>query len=225
MATTTHLGIVLLEQSQAQKDVTANEAFARIDALLNTGFISRTLATPPVSPAEGDVYIVAPTATGAWAGHEDDAAYFDGGIWRFIAPNAGLHLWSQAEDRHYVYFDGAWVAEGNRQLGYDQAQYQVLKTLTDGASIAWDVRYQTHATVTLGGNRTLANPTNAQAGGVYLLIVRQDATGGRTLAFDSAYAFAGGAAPTLTSAANAVDMLTFVYDGSKMLGVAVLNLL
>jgi hypothetical protein len=54
MATTNHLGITLLEQSQAQKDVTANEAFARIDAVLNTGFLDHTLATPPVSPSESE---------------------------------------------------------------------------------------------------------------------------------------------------------------------------
>ncbi len=221
MATSNHLGITLLEQSQAQKDVTANEAFARVDAVLNTGFIDHTLATPPVSPSEGDVYIVAATGTGDWAGQDDNVAYFDGGVWRFIVPGEGLRLWSAPEDRDYIYDGSAWLAESNRQLGYDQAQYQVLKTLTDGASIAWDVRYNTHAQVTIGGNRSLANPTNAVAGGVYRLIVRQDGTGGHTLAFGADYAFAGGSAPSVSGSANAVDVLSFVYDGAKMLCVGI----
>jgi hypothetical protein len=48
MATTNHLGLTLLEQSQAQKDVTANEAFARIDAILNTGMQDHTQSAPPL---------------------------------------------------------------------------------------------------------------------------------------------------------------------------------
>lgn len=220
MATTNHLGLTLLEQSQAQKDVTANEAFARIDAVLNTGFIDHTLATPPLSPAEGDVYIVAASATDDWLAREDHIAYYDGSIWRFITPREGLRLWSEAEDRDYIYDGSAWTAESNRQLGYDQAQYQVLKTLADGANIAWDVRYNTLAQVTLGGSRTLDNPTNAQAGGVYRLIVRQDGTGGHTLSFGADYAFASGSAPTVSSAADAVDVLSFVSDGAQMLCIS-----
>lgn len=173
-----------------------------------------------MSPSEGDVYLVAAPATDDWLGQEDAVAYFDGGVWRFIAPREGLRLWSAPEDRDYIYDGSVWLAESNRQLGYDQAQYQVLKTLTDAASIAWDVRYNTHAQVTLGGSRTLANPTAAEAGGLYRLLVRQDGTGGHTLAFGSEYAFAGGSAPTVSGSAGAVDALSFVYDGAQMLCVS-----
>jgi len=61
------------------------------------------------------------------------------------------------------------------------------QTLSDGATINWDLSLAQNAVVTLGGNRTLANPTNQIAGGVYTLLVKQDATGGRTLAFGTAY--------------------------------------
>lgn len=225
MATTNHLAIVLLEQSQAQKDVTVNEALARIDAVLNCAAIDNSLTAPPSSPAEGDVYIVAAAgATGVWAGHENHIAYYDGAIWRFIVPNEGMSLWLASEDKFYLYFGGQWQAETNHWRGYDQSQYHRLKTLTDAASIVWDVRYNAAAMLTLGGNRTLLNPTNAQAGGVYHLIVRQDATGGRSLSFDSAYAFAGGATPSITAAAGAVDVFTFFYDGAQMLGIAAQNM-
>ena len=109
MATTTHLGITLLEQSQAQKEITVNEALARIDALLNSGAIDRDLNTPPVSPAEGDVYIVGASPTGSWSGKARQVAYFDQ-IWRFIAPNEGLLVWLNDENQHVV-FDGTnWQA-------------------------------------------------------------------------------------------------------------------
>lgn len=92
--------------------------------------------------------------------------------------------------------------------------------LTDGASIAWNLDDAQTASVTLGGNRTLANPTNMAARGTYLLIVKQDATGGRTLAYGSAFKWPGGLAPVLSTAANAVDILSFVSDGTSMFGVA-----
>lgn len=53
MVTTPHLGITLVEQAQAQKEVTVNQAFARIDAVLNSGAKSRAVATPPVHPLPG----------------------------------------------------------------------------------------------------------------------------------------------------------------------------
>jgi hypothetical protein len=224
MATTNHLAITLLEQSQAQKDVTVNEALARIDAVLNTAAIDLSISTPPVSPSEGDLYIVAASATGDWAGQEDNMAYFDGSVWRFVTPKEGMRLWVADEYKDYIYFGGQWTAETNHWRGYDQSQYHNLKALTDAANISWDARYYPVAEVTLEGNRTLDNPTNVVAGAEYRLIVRQDATGSRTLSFDTGYAFAGGSAPTLSTAANAVDLLGFLYDGSKMLGTSVLNL-
>lgn len=225
MATTNHLAITLLETAQAQKDVTVNEALARIDAVLNTGAIDRTLSAPPGSPNEGDVYIVAAGASGDWAGQEDAIAYYDGGVWRFITPREGMRLWVNDEDTAYIRTGAQWQAETALPRGFSAAQYHVLQTLSDAASIAWDVQANPVASVTLGGNRTLANPTNVAAGGVYHLIVKQDATGGRTLDFGADYAFSGGTAPTISAAANAVDWLSFVYDGTKMLGKVEQNLL
>jgi len=98
-------------------------------------------------------------------------------------------------------------------------------TLTDGANISWDLSQNQVASVTLAGNRTLSNPTNQVDGAVYILIVKQDATGGRTLAFSSNYKFAGGSAPSLTTTASKADVLTFVSDGTNMMGVASQNFL
>ena len=94
-------------------------------------------------------------------------------------------------------------------------------TLTDAASIVWDLDSRPIATVTLGGNRTLANPSNIRAGGTYYLRVIQDGTGSRTLAYGSAFSWPNGTAPTLSTAAAAVDILTFVsFDTTELHGVA-----
>jgi hypothetical protein len=92
--------------------------------------------------------------------------------------------------------------------------------LSDGATINWNLATQQVAHVTLGGNRTLANPTNAVNGGTYILRVVQDGTGSRTLGYGANYKWPGGVAPTLSTGAGAVDILTFVSDGTNMYGVA-----
>lgn len=96
--------------------------------------------------------------------------------------------------------------------------------LTDAATIAWDVQASPAARVTLGGNRTLGAPSNMAAGATYVLRVVQDGTGSRTLAFNAAYKFPGGAAPTLSTDAGGVDLLSFYSDGSAMYGSALIGL-
>ena len=84
-------------------------------------------------------------------------------------------------------------------------------TLTDGASISLDLSVGNNFSVTLEGNRTLSNPTNETVGQCGFIVVRQDATGGRTLAFGSEYKFIGGSAPNFASrTANQVDRLDYV---------------
>lgn len=108
MTTTTHLGITLVEQSQAQKEVTVNAALTRIDAVLNNGAKSRTTNTPPGSPAGGDLYIVGSAPTGGWSGQAYQMAYFDQ-AWKFIAPGEGMTLWVNDESKLYSYDGTSWV--------------------------------------------------------------------------------------------------------------------
>jgi hypothetical protein len=85
-----------------------------------------------------------------------------------------------------------------------------IATLTDGATITPDFATNNNFTVTLGGNRTMANPSNLQAGQSGSIFIVQDATGSRTLSWGSYWDFVGGTAPTLTTTANAVDRVDYV---------------
>jgi hypothetical protein len=85
-----------------------------------------------------------------------------------------------------------------------------IVTLTDAANIAYDMDDGNNATVTLGGNRTLDNPSNITVGQSGSIFVVQDGTGSRTLSYGSAFDFASGTAPTLSTAANAVDRIDYV---------------
>ena len=85
-----------------------------------------------------------------------------------------------------------------------------IVTLNDATNISYDMDDGNNAEVTLAGNRTLDNPTNITVGQSGSIFISQDGTGSRTLAYGDAYDFAGGTAPTLSTAANAVDRIDYV---------------
>ena len=91
-----------------------------------------------------------------------------------------------------------------------------ISSLSDGSTITVDFASGIHHTVTLGGNRTFGNPSNTssaigQSGSIFII---QDGTGSRTASFHADYKFVGGTAPTLSTAANAVDRLDYVIRAS-----------
>jgi hypothetical protein len=98
---------------------------------------------------------------------------------------------------------------------YTVAQRGAVATLTDGATITPDFATSNNFVVTLGGNRTLANPSNLVAGQSGVIIINQDGTGSRTLAYGSNFDFGGATAPTLTTAANAQDMIAYIVVSSS----------
>ena len=98
----------------------------------------------------------------------------------------------------------------NTNTSYTLALPGTVETLTDAATITPDMSSNTNFTVTLGGNRTMANPTNFVVGQTGSIFLVQDATGSRTLSFGSYWDFSGGTAPTLSTTANAVDRIDYV---------------
>ena len=93
---------------------------------------------------------------------------------------------------------------------FTKGQRGEITVLTDGATITPDLADSNNFSVTLGGNRTLANPSNIVAGQSGSFFITQDGTGSRTLAYGSYYDFAGGTAPTLSTTAAAVDRIDYV---------------
>ena len=108
---------------------------------------------------------------------------------------------------------------------YTAAQRGTISALTDGATITADFAVANNFSVTLGGNRTLANPSNQTAGQSGCIWITQDGTGSRTLAYGSQWDFTGGTAPTLSTTAAAVDCLVYaVQSSTKITATLVTNL-
>ena len=97
---------------------------------------------------------------------------------------------------------------------YTAAQRGTITTLTDGATVTPDFAASNNYTLTLGGNRTIANPTNLTAGQSGSIFLVQDGTGSRTASWGSYWDFAGGVAPVLTTTASAVDRIDYVVRSS-----------
>lgn len=95
-------------------------------------------------------------------------------------------------------------------------------TLTDAATVAVDFNAGLNFKLTLGGNRTLGAPSNAKPGESGCILITQDGTGSRTLAYNSAWKFPGGA-PTLSAAAGSVDMITYVVDSASVIRATLLK--
>ena len=119
---------------------------------------------------------------------------------------------------------GDFVVEaGSLKVGTSARAYNPITTLTDAASIAVDFALGNNFLVTIGGNRTLAAPTNAVAGQTGQIYVIQDGTGSRTLSYNSAYQFVSGAAPTLSTGAADVDILVYSTRSATTIDAALLK--
>jgi len=96
-----------------------------------------------------------------------------------------------------------------------------ITALSDGATITIDMATACHHSVTLGGNRTFAAPSNQVVGQAGSIFITQDGSGSRTAAFNAAFKFVGGTAPTLTTTAAAVDRIDYVILSSNVIHCAV----
>lgn len=110
MSYTPSLSLPLLAAAQAQKHVTLNEILAILDGLVMARALDRDLATPPGTPADGDLYIVATSGAGAWSGWDGSLALFTSGAWLRLQPDAGWRVWLSDEAVPAIYDGSAWVS-------------------------------------------------------------------------------------------------------------------
>lgn len=109
MDATENLNLPYILPAQAQKHVTHNEAIKALDAILHLAVLSRTLSSPPASPAGGDRYIVPAGAGGAWTGQAKAVAAFQDDAWTFYPPRAGWLAYVLDENVMLAFKGGAWA--------------------------------------------------------------------------------------------------------------------
>jgi len=110
MSNTARLALPYIAPQQAQKQLTYNAAMALLDQLVQPAVKSRTIASPPGSPAPGDTYIVAPSAVGAWAGKDGRFAAWLDGTWSFLTPSNGWLAYVLDTGELALFATGAWTS-------------------------------------------------------------------------------------------------------------------
>lgn len=105
---TSRLSLPLLHASQAQKEMTHNEALTLIDLLLHGCVAGVAEDVPPANATPGSCWIVGPAPTGVWAGKARHIAGMTEGGWRFAAPREGMRLWWSGSETTVEFRGGAW---------------------------------------------------------------------------------------------------------------------
>jgi hypothetical protein len=141
MFSTPQLGLPLVMPAQAQKHVTVNEAFARLDAVAQMRVVSANVAAPPAAARDGESYIVPDGAVGAWAGREKRVAVFSNGGWVFVVPRIGWRAWDDSAGGPRM-FDGTdWLLDAQA-------------VAASGAATLWKVLEFQHQVVPGASNQT-----------------------------------------------------------------------
>ena len=105
---TEKLSLPYLVPEQAQKHVTINEAFSRLDLLVQMQVKEKDKNLAPVTPAECDGYIIGSSPSGDWAQHAGKLAFYQDKKWVFLTPQNGWRVWNSSDATLYVQHAGSW---------------------------------------------------------------------------------------------------------------------
>ena len=105
---TPRLALPLLQPGQAQKEMTCNEALARLDLAVQGAIVAAGAQTPPANPAPGACWVLGASPEGVWAGHPYALAGWTSSGWIFIDPHEGMQLWLGETQGNARFSGGEW---------------------------------------------------------------------------------------------------------------------
>ena len=133
-----------------------------------------------------------------------------------ISVNGGLNISGTSQISGAARFEAAVSLD-------DAPVHQTITTIADAASIVMNMATNNQFLVTLGGNRTLAAPTNLTVGQTGHIYCIQNSGGGHTLGYNSVFQFAGGSDPVATPAGGAVNLLVFSVRATDKVDAVMVN--
>jgi len=152
---TTHLLLPDIPASQAQKHVTHNEALRLLDAMVQLSVLDRDLTAPPASPADGDRYLVAASASGLWAGWDLNVAFWIDGVWQRLVPRPGWLAWVADEATLF-----AWDGLALDSIGVPQDVSDAIFSLVNSADPTKRALFSLSG-ITTGTTRTFTLPNTS----------------------------------------------------------------
>lgn len=185
----------------------ANNAYVDVSTVGGIGTANLGLL-PSATAASTYLALAGGTVTGALEIGTAGSLVFEGATADTFETT--LAVTDPTADRTFTLPDATTTAAGLAVAQtFTKAQRGSITTLTSATTVTPDFADSNNFTLTLGHNVTLANPSNltvGQSGSIFLV---QDGTGSRTCAFGSYFDFAGGTAPTLTTAASSCDRIDY----------------
>ena len=112
--------------TQSQKEVTHNMALNLLDMLIQPSVETMSLSTPPITPAEGQLWLVGATATGDWLGQDNNVAQFLGGSWNFHVPSEGFSVWLKDNGVAARFLSGLWQVGRLKATSVEISGQQVI---------------------------------------------------------------------------------------------------
>lgn len=190
MADTPKLVLPEIASAQAQKEVTHNESLRLIDGLLQCCAIDKDLSAPPGSPADGALYIVGGSASGAWAGHDYEIAYYSSTAWVFSTPAHGWLVYVQDESSFYLYTGDSleyWIPLGENlpEAAYDINASKAGQPGTSEVVLTWPMVRSITFDDDFDGSVAVAGTAAGDSGGATFSI-KLDGVEVGTLFFDEA---------------------------------------
>ena len=179
---TPHLGLPYIAAAQAQKYVTHNEALHVLDCVVQLAALDQNLTSPPGSPTEGDRYIVGPSATGAWAGHDGEIAAYVDAAWSFYSPGAGWIAFVVDEATLYYWTGSAWASMQGVITALQNLALLGIGTTADATnpfSAKLNKALWTAKTAAEGGDGDLRYTMNKETAADTVSLLMQDGYSGR----------------------------------------------
>jgi len=146
-------------------------------------------------------------------------------VWNLVTVSRNAHFNDVLIDGDLTFGAGATIdgeaytdlAFLSRTQSFRKAQRGTLGVLTDNTTITPDFATANNFSLTIGGSRTLANPTNMAAGQSGMITITQDGSGNHTLAYGNYWKWAGGIAPILSTPAGTVDVLVYFTNSTTFI--------
>jgi len=187
--TTEKYGFTELASADANKFVTYNQNLRRLEAG-SMGVISRTNSGPPVSPSQGDAYIV-DSATGDWSAFTvNDVAFSVGGSWFNITAIEGMRVWVNDEDALVAYTGSVWTdvvisGSGLSGLTNNSVPYIASEQLAEDVNFNYDPGTDTLTVpnIIVTGSATTLDTTNLTVEDPLIVLGEGNATDSIDLGF------------------------------------------